>query len=173
CTVVGGVPSLGVAAAAEAGVVLERRPLVALPAGARSRGLASVVATLLDAFDVVLAWPPPHVRAPESRRLVARARERSSVLVLGAGPARWPERCDVSLTVLASEWVGLGRGHGMLAGRRLEVVATGPRAAARQRRVRLWLPPPTSRPLQTKTTGQISGVCRQDDAEGPGSAVAR
>lgn len=168
CAVVGEVPSLGVAAAAEVGVALERFPLVAVPAAARPGVWASVVATLLDAFDVVLAWPPPHLRAAEARRLVARTRERSSVLVLGAGPGRWPERCEVSLMVAGSEWVGLGRGHGMLAGRRLEVVATGPRAAARERRVRLWLPPPPSRSPQASEE-----VFRQGGAEPLGSAVAR
>ena len=74
-----GAPTLGLVAAAELGIALERFPLVASPPPAE---WPTVVAALLDAFDVVLAWAPPHLRAVAGRRLVARARERGSVLVV-------------------------------------------------------------------------------------------
>jgi hypothetical protein len=175
CAAVGvGRPPLGPVAAAELGVVLERFPLVAVPPrsgppGAARGGWPWVVAALLDAVDVVVAWPPPHLRAADARRLVARGRERASVLVVptpfghgaatpfghgaatpfGHGAATpfghgagWPEAVDVRLAVVASTWEGMGDGHGRLLARRVEVEATGRGAAARPRRVALWLPAP-------------------------------
>src|SRR5439155_27147083 len=59
-----GLGSLGLAAAAELGVALERLVLVSSP----DRALwPTVTATLLDAFDVVLARPPRHLRAADAR----------------------------------------------------------------------------------------------------------
>ena len=136
CTAVG-LPSLGLAAAAELGVALERFPMVAAPASRPE--WATVVAAVLDAFDVVLARPPVHVRPTDARRLSARARERGAVLVLTGD---WPH-ADVRLAVVATEWTGLGRGHGRLSGRRVEIVGGGRGAAARERRAALWLPAPT------------------------------
>lgn len=150
CAAVGvGRPPLSPVAAAELGVVLERFPLVAAAPGSGRGGWPWAVAALLDAFDVVAAWPPTHLRLSDARRLVARGRERGSVLVVaapvdpGGGAAiRWPEAVDVRLTVATSSWEGAGEGHGRLLARRVEVVVAGRGAAARQRRVALWLPAP-------------------------------
>jgi hypothetical protein len=140
CSAVG-LPSLGLAAAAELGVVLERFPLVASPLrSSGAGGWAWVVAALLDAFDVVLARPPAHVKIADARRLTARVRERGAVLVIaGAG---WSDAAEVQLTVASATWEGVGQGHGRLRARRVEVVAGGRGAAARERRVALWLPHP-------------------------------
>jgi hypothetical protein len=138
-----GLPSLGLVAAAEVGIALARFPMVASPPAGQ---FGAVGAALLDALDVVLAWPPPHVRLGDARRLAARARERGSVLVVGSGRVGsgrvdgWSEGVDVRLAVAQSVWAGLGRGHGRLVVRRMEVVATGRRSAARERRAWLWLP---------------------------------
>jgi hypothetical protein len=135
-----GLPALGLAAAAELGVALERFPLVPVPRReAGAGGWAWVVAALADACDVVLARPPARVSPADARRLTARVRERGAVLVV-AGP--WPEGAEVALAVAAESWEGLGRGHGRLRGRRVEVVAGGRGAAARPRRLALWLPHP-------------------------------
>jgi len=141
-----GLSSLGLVAAAELGVALERFPLVAAPPPGRV-GWATVVAAVLDAMDVVLTWPPPNVRSSDVRRLTARARERGAVLMVGFGgggarasPASWSEGIDVRLAVSRARWDGLGQGHGRLAGRRVEVVANGRRSAGRERRAWLWLP---------------------------------
>jgi hypothetical protein len=91
----------------------------------------TITAALLDAFDVVLLQA-----ARPNRRLEARARERGAVLVVAGD---WPG-ADVRLSVARSMWEGLGDGHGHLRRHRLEVVATGRRAAARERRVELVLP---------------------------------
>ena len=132
-----GVPALGLAAAAGFGVDLGRLVLVASPPPEQ---WATVVATLLDAFDVVLARPVRRVGSVEGRRLVARARERGSVLVRLGASTDWPEAADASLTVVASAWEGLGTGHGHLRARRVTVEAGGRRANARVRRAELWLP---------------------------------
>lgn len=131
-----GLPGLGVAAAAEAGIVLERLALVPVPGA----NWTMAVAALLDAIDVVLVSPPPRVPTGEARRLAARAQERRAVL-LPLGDA-WPAPADLRLAVTASRWVGIGRGHGRLEARRVEVVAGGRGAATKERRAKLWLPGP-------------------------------
>ena len=132
-TAVVGVPEVGALAAGEAGIDLARCALVPDPGPT----WPTVVAALLDAIDVVLLASPPRVRTADARRLSARARERGSVLlVLG----RWPEGPDVRLEPVAATWTGLGDGHGALRSRRLEVVAGGRGAAARERRVQVALP---------------------------------
>jgi hypothetical protein len=77
--------TLGGLAAGEAGIALERFAVVrAVPA----TRWATVVAALLDGVTMVVATVPRHVRVGDARRLVARARERSAVLVaVGAWPA--------------------------------------------------------------------------------------
>jgi len=133
-----GLPDLGVVAAAESGLALERLALVPYP---RPEVWATVVATLLDAIDVVLVRTPSGLRAADARRLSARARERGAVLIpLGT----WSEPADLRLAVTASEWQGLGQGHGRLESRWVEVVAGGRGAATRERRAWLWLPGPAA-----------------------------
>ena len=136
-----GVPTLGLAAAAGFGVDLGRLVLVAPPPAGE---WGTVVATLLDAFDVVVARPPEpgRVRPGDARRLAARARERGSVLVRLAGRSCWPEAADLCLTVTATSWEGLGQGDGHLRARRAVVEATGRRGHDRPRRAELLLPGP-------------------------------
>jgi hypothetical protein len=149
-----GLPDLGIVAAAETGVALERLALVPAPG---ARAWPAVVAALLDAIDLVLVRSPPRLPAAQARRLSARARERGAVLVpLGA----WPEPADLRLAVTSSTWHGLGQGHGNLQARRVEVAVTGRGAASRERRVLLWLPSPD---------GTIAPVAVPGDARvGPG-----
>jgi len=131
-----GLPDLGIVAAAETGITLERLALVPTPG---ARAWPAVVAAFLDAVDVVLVRAPARLPAAQARRLAARARERGAVLVpLGA----WPEPADLRLAVTSSAWHGLGRGHGSLHSRQVEVLITGRGAATRERRASLWLPSP-------------------------------
>jgi hypothetical protein len=144
CAIVG-VPHLGLVAAAEMGIVVERTALVPYPGTHHDR----VVATLLDGFDIVVAAtqgrPAPMLR----NQLAARARQHGSVLIPfrgHAGGTDW-EGADVALSTEDSTWHGLGRGRGRLRNRELTVVARGRGAAARPRRATLWLPgPPIERP---------------------------
>jgi hypothetical protein len=129
-----GLPSLGIVAAAELGVALERFALVPDP----GQQWAAVMAAMIDAVDVILFRPRQRAHPADVRRLTARARERGAVLVpCGDG---WSQGADLRLTVIEAVWQGLGQGHGYLQGRLVEVVALGRRAAARERRARLWLP---------------------------------
>jgi len=74
-------PGLGLVAAGELGVALERVLLVP-DSGAR---FGAVVGALLDATDVVLAGCPGRLDPALARRLMSRARERRAVLVVATG----------------------------------------------------------------------------------------
>src|SRR5918996_1855577 len=124
-----GLGSLGLVAAAELGVVLERLVLVADPDQEleTSRvGWPSVVAALVDGFDLVLGGPASRARLRHGdvRRLVARARERGAVL-LGVSGDLAGERSSVSLTVTAARWEGLGAGWVHNHGRRVPMEGPG------------------------------------------------
>jgi hypothetical protein len=132
CAVVG-VAELGLVAAAQHGLDLERLALVPAPGDK----WPVVTAALLEGFDVVLVRPPAHVGHSVARQLEARGRERGSVLaVVGEG---WPGSADMRLGIVAGCWRGLEDGHGYLWGREVEVEAAGKGAASRPRRARFWL----------------------------------
>ena len=145
-----GLPELGLLAASQLGVRLERLALVP-DMGDR---WAVVAGALLDSMGVLVLGPPRRARSGDARRLAARARERGAVVVVIGD--RWSERPDLRLRVEAgapdagegSRAVadggsgGLDAGAGYLRSRRVEVVASGRGAAARERRVSLWLPGP-------------------------------
>jgi hypothetical protein len=126
-----GLPSLGLRAASELGVVVERLALVRHP----GVDLPKVVAALLDGVDLVVV-DPARLADSHVRRLSARARHRGAVLV-AVGP--WPG-ADLELTQETVAWVGLGDGHGHLAVREVRVTARGRGAAARPVEARLNLP---------------------------------
>ncbi|MEV0273029.1 hypothetical protein AB0H43_29990 [Hamadaea sp. NPDC050747] len=134
CAIVG-LPDLGVAAAAELGIVLERLALVPHP-GAKWQ---EVVATLLDGFDLVVVAVREPVTPQIAARLSARARLRGSVL-LPMGP--W-DSADLVLEPVGAQWQGLGPGHGRLRCRHLTIAARGRGTAARPREVDVWLPTET------------------------------
>ncbi len=129
--------TFGALAAAEAGVTLERLVVVGGP-GVRGvpgevlcrEQLGSVIATLLDGVTVVAASIPRGVPVADARRLVARARERGSVLVAAGA---WPGEAALRLRVEGSSWTGLGRGEGLLDARTLRVTLAGRGSAARPR----------------------------------------
>ena len=138
-----GVPELGWAAAAELGVAMERIVVVR----PTERSWTTVLATLVDAFDLVVCGPEQAPTPTEVRRLTARARERGAVVLAVAGPAglharrAWPG-ADVRLTVVDADWAGPGQGWGHLTARRATVSVEGRRGMDRPRRTELWLPGP-------------------------------
>lgn len=138
CAVVG-VPSLGAIAAAESGIVLDRLALVPDP----GPEWPTVVAALIDGVDVIVLAVPGGVSASIASRLVARARQRGSVLV----PYGDWAGADVTLSVLEARWEGLDEGHGRLRRREVRVLARGRGAAARPKEVTMWMPGVTIRPL--------------------------
>jgi hypothetical protein len=131
CAVVG-VPSLGMLAAAESGIVLERLALVPNP----GPEWPTVVAALIDGVDLVVTAVPGAVSGSIAGRLVARARQRGSVLVPFGNWAG----ADVTLQVMQGMWEGLGAGRGRLRRREVTVVARGRGAAARPREITMWMP---------------------------------
>ncbi|MCW4384244.1 hypothetical protein OH146_00470 [Salinibacterium sp. SYSU T00001] len=119
-----GLPHLGTEAAAGLGIELDR--LVLVPdAGARWLGVA---AAMTEVLGLVVA-APSRVTPAEASRLAARLRQRESTLIV-LGP--WPQ-ADAVLRATASDWSGLGRGHGHLMSRRLrvETVSRGGRPRSR------------------------------------------
>lgn len=143
-----GFPSLGLLAAAELGIALERFVLVASPdteigPDNEEAAWAAAVAALVDAFEVVLVQATHRVKARDSRRLAARARERGAVLVQVGQKDNsngWAEGADVTLEVTDACWEGLADGHGHLRSRRVTVIGGGRREASRPRQAELWLP---------------------------------
>jgi hypothetical protein len=149
-----GLPQLGVAAAAGAGLDPRRLLLVAAP----GTGWPQVTAALLDGCEIVILCPPsppslgslppvppslsPSPPAPPSaqlrRRLEATVRRHRSVLLVTGD---WPG-AQTRLRLARQQWAGLGVGHGRLRARRVQVVADGPGAWARPRARWLWLPAP-------------------------------
>jgi hypothetical protein len=131
CAVVG-VPELGALAAAEGGIALDRLALVPNP----GPEWPTVVAALIDGVDVVVMAVPGPVSASIASRLVARARQRGSVLM----PFGHWDGADVTLQVVRGRWDGLGAGHGRLRRREVTIAARGRGAAARPREITVWMP---------------------------------
>ncbi|MCL3861929.1 hypothetical protein [Actinotalea sp. K2] len=127
-----GLPEVGVLAAHQLGLVLDRVALVPSP----GPDAPSVVAALIDGVDIVVLGPGVALGPADRRRLAARARERSAVLI---PTAPWPG-AHVVLTAEASRWEGLGRGHGRLRSRRLTVHRAGRGSATRPMRTEVVLP---------------------------------
>jgi hypothetical protein len=134
-----GSPLLGSVAAVEAGVALDRFVRVAEP----GEQWPSVVASLLEAFEIVVVHPPVRAHEADMRRLTARARERSAVLLVtsewpGGHTNAWPGAM-LGLSVVGQRWHGLGSGNGYLRTRELDVQAQGRGAATQPRRATVRL----------------------------------
>jgi hypothetical protein len=129
-----GVPGLGVVAAAGMGAEPSRLMLVPEP----GPGWPQVVASMLEACEVVVVRPPVPPSAQARRRLEGMLRRGGGVLIAAGEWAGAPVR----LRVTQRSWAGIGDGHGSLRACRAEVVAEGRGAAARPRRQWLWLPGP-------------------------------
>jgi len=122
---------LGVLAAAQAGVDLDRLAMVPTP----GPDAPTVLAALLDGLDVVVVGPGARLTDADRRRLSARARDRGSVLL---PTYTWPG-AGVTLEVEANRWAGAGKGDGWLRAHRLRVVRTG-RGVGAARAIDLVLP---------------------------------
>ena len=131
-----GRPDLGLVAAAEAGMRLERLALVPAP----GPELLAVTSALLDGLDVVVMAAERPVPAGERQRLAARARQRGAVLC-ALGP--WPG-ADVRLNCADARWSGVGSGldggSGRLGERQVTVRVLGRGMAPTGREERLLMP---------------------------------
>ena len=133
-----GLVGLGAVAAHDMGIDLARLAVVPRPDAA----WAEVTATLIDGIDLVVLCPPFPPRPAMARRLVARTRDRRSVLVV-VGRHGWPEPPDVQLQVSDVRWDGVGTGEGYLRRRRMTVTAAGRRSSVLPRHHHLWIPSAT------------------------------
>jgi hypothetical protein len=126
-----GMPEFGVEAAQHFGVDLDRLVLVPHPG---DQWLA-VTAAIADVMGVVVTRPPKRATDSNVARLAARLRQRGTTLLV-LGP--WPQT-EAMLSLSASEWHGIGEGHGYLCAREVTVTVTS-RTTSRPRSARLWLP---------------------------------
>jgi hypothetical protein len=149
CAVIG-LPTLGVVAAAEAGVAVDRLALVPDP----GPDLAGVVGALVDGVDLVVVGDPAGLAPAQSRRLAARARQRGAVLI---GVGSWPG-ADLRLSLQDAVWHGAGVGDGYLRERRVTVLAEGRGSAARPRRVVVLLPSADGRIATSVSTPVLTAV---------------
>ena len=129
------VPTIGLDAASEFGVALER--VVAVRTGDQSARWPDVVAAAADGFDLLITRVPADVSPAAMRKVATRVRQRDVVMLVLGDPGALS--CDGVLDADAAEWVGLGDGHGHLQRRRLVVEASGRRLHGR-RRCQLALP---------------------------------
>ncbi len=161
CAVVGA-PDIGLVAAGQLGIDLERLVVVPSP----GPKWATVTAALLEGFDVVLLRAAGQVNYSDARKLEARARERGSVLaVMGDG---WPGSAVVRLGIATGRWWGLEDGCGHLWGREVEVVASGRGSASRPQRARLRFGQPGLDRSELEPVAKLELVAG-DRAEGPTS----
>lgn len=129
---VAGIPELGLGAAADIGVALERLVMVA-----GDPSWVDVLAAMIDGFDLVVVGRRVGRLAPGAvRRLQARAQSRGVVMLTVGVPALG---ADLRITADESRWMGLGDGYGVASSRRLVVEVAG-RRAPRPRRATMWLP---------------------------------
>jgi hypothetical protein len=123
-----GMPELGAQSAVEHGVPLNHLALIPDP----GPNWLDITAALLDSVELVVLRPPlatgshARCRPRDARRLLARARQRHSVLIL-VDPAEWPEQPDVLFTAEAVGWYGVADGYGALRSQAITVQASGRR----------------------------------------------
>jgi hypothetical protein len=113
-------PTIGLDAASELGVPLERLVRVA------SSDWTGTLVAALDGFDVVVtSVPRGALRRSAVTMLSSRIRQRGAVVVVMGSPGELA--CDGVLETSEAVWDGLGSGHGRLRRRRVEVRASGRR----------------------------------------------
>ncbi len=122
-------PDIGLQAAAEAGLALERSLLVPRP----GPEAASVVGALVDGVDVLAVGDCRALNARDRRLLSARLRSRGAVLL---STGHWPG-ADVVLRAGEARTDGLGRGWGRVAAAELTVHGRGRSGVAGRVRVRI------------------------------------
>jgi hypothetical protein len=127
----------GVVAMAELGLDVRRVVFVPHPLA----GWAEAAAELLDGVDLLFLCPPSRVPHAAARRLMARAKERRSVLLIRTEEVdQWPVVPESRILVESSSWKGAGQGDGRLSSRRVTLWREGRRGASRPIKQTLWLP---------------------------------
>lgn len=121
-----GIDDLGLAAAAEQGIALQRTVLVTpLPI---AREWEAAVATAIDGFGVLMVHVPQGVAV---RKVMTRAQARRVVTVVVDPTGHSAGACmpDIALHTTTQEWFGIGEGSGHVQARDVRVQVGGRRAA--------------------------------------------
>jgi hypothetical protein len=134
-----GMPDLGLLAAAELGVELDRLALIPDP----GPDVLQVLSILADGADIIAVAPARSATGAAGlgasparmRVLTARLRQSGAVLLVAG---RMPG-ADLMLDCRVEGWTGMGRGHGRLRNRELVVEVSGKGAAGRSRSAVLYL----------------------------------
>src|SRR3954454_9359532 len=90
-----GLPALGLRAAREVGIALDRLVMIAEPDRLDETAWANVMSAMIDGFDLILVRSSPRLRAGTARRLQARVQARGAVLVVVGNPGQFG--CDVTI----------------------------------------------------------------------------
>ncbi len=147
------VPTLGLDAACELGVVLER----VVSIGTDEPGQwAEVVAAAADGFDVVLTCVPDEVRPATLRKVATRLQQRGVVMLVVGDPG--PLVCDGVIETGRQMWRGIGAGWGHLGQRSFDVVATGRRLPGQRRRTMEF---PTVEPVERRLGEVVEPVLHE------------
>ena len=140
------VPTLGLDAASELGVPLERIVAIDTALGEktteanraeRAARWADVVAAAADGFEVMLTRVPAEVTASTVRKVATRLQQRGVVMLVLGDPG--PLVCDGVIDTTEQVWSGVGAGWGHLQQRTVDMSASGRRVPGR-RCVSLALP---------------------------------
>lgn len=135
-----GVDDLGLLAAHEQGVALERTVLVTPPESPAQWSAA--VGAAVDGFELLALEVPPRLSSGEARKVHQRVLSRRGVLVLVDIANRHRQRPvfqpDVVLHATTVGWDGIGRGHGHVRGREVHIDIGG-RRVPKPRRVSLHI----------------------------------
>lgn len=157
--VIGG-EQLNLAALEQVGVALHRTIVIAEPPPGSWGAVASA---LVDAFDVVVTATNTKIPLRDVRRIDTRLRDRGGI-VIDVGH-QWPEAHDLELRVVDQSWAGLGRGHGVLTARQVQVAVSG-RRGVRPRSSDVWLPGSGPFPLMAlEDAGTDAAVFAGSDAD--------
>lgn len=132
-----GLPEVGMLAAAELGVDLDRVVLVPDP----GPDVLQILSVLADGVDMIAVLPPKVLPPSRLKVLNARLRQSGAVLLVAG---RWPG-ADLVLQSRIEGWVGLGQGHGRLRDRELVIEVGGRGAAGRRSSVAMLLQSSRSR----------------------------
>ena len=139
-TAVAGGDTLGLRAAVELGISLERLVIVRdAPTGFSEQQWGEILAVMIDGFDLVLVGrrAVDRIRPAIARRLQARAQSRGAITVLIGNQGTFI--ADIEVRAAVGEWSGLGQGHGCARAREVQIEITG-RRVPRPQQVTAWLP---------------------------------
>lgn len=132
------VPGIGLSAAREVGVAIER---VLVVTNTDPDSWSATIGALIGSVDVIVFGAPQHrVQPSQYRRMSSRCRERGTVMVELASSGQGQLQYDVSFSVDPIEWRGLEQGHGCIQARGLDVSVSGRRSKGPTRSARFELP---------------------------------